>query len=686
MSESAFLAANRQVLTATHPVIDLPLDSSQVRHIDGTWRLVEEDRAVALHSREPHKEADAQIAGLFAAGRNPEFVVTIGLGVGFLLDALDRRGWTGKVLALEPVPAATHHLLARRDLREWLRTGRLRILLGPEYPGATDCFSLFGDGATVPPVFVNPTLARVRPGDVERARALVKRLCHETRANAEARRELGGRYLLNTLGNLTAIATGGDVGALFGAAERTPTILVAAGPSLERALPMLREVQQSALVVCVDTALRPLLAAGVEPHLVVAVDPSEHNAHHLTDLPPCPNTYLVAEGSLDALALDAFGGRTFFFNVGDHHPWPWLNKHGGHVGRLSAWGSVLTTAFDLTLRMGCDPVVFAGADLAYTGGQTYSRGVFFEEQWRRQQDWGTPIPHQWAGAIERQPHTVEPDLAGGEARTAPHLLAFRNWILEQIQRHPARRFFNASGSGILYGAGITLLTHDEVAPLVAGTSIPPETLATLIETRHQPRDASAVVAAGHEVLAGLTASNDVANDVVTAWQAFAGGITPTGVTTSLRAALVPSSAGTPSDDDRRPRRARPHQNEVRQLWLQPFIDAVPLVPFVIPPHRLTTAPSGARVFRYRTQAARIISCVVQLAVDGFTEDGRPLALALDLDHVVAGTYSITRDECHFRASDGSDPRTNGRRYVLFVPPCVAALEQLPLHEVLHLQL
>ena len=79
-------------------------------------------------------------------------------------------------------------------------------------------------------------------------------------------------------------------------------------PSLDRNLGEIVEHRRRALVVAADTALRPLLAAGVQPDLVVGVDPSEANARHLTDLSSCPGTWLVAEGSLDPVALATLRG------------------------------------------------------------------------------------------------------------------------------------------------------------------------------------------------------------------------------------------------------------------------------------------------------------------------------------------------------------------------------------------
>src|SRR6185503_18926487 len=194
--------------------------------------------------------------------------------------------------------------------------------------------------------------------------------------------------------------------------------------------------------------LRPLVSAGVQPHFVVALDPGEANARHLWDLPPCDETFLVTEASMTPIALEHFRGRTFLFSVSDHQPWPWLAAHGQSRGKLRAWGSVLTSTYDLALRLGCDPVVFVGSDLAFTGNQPYARGVAYEEDWRRLADWGVPLEQHWRDVMALWPHLEEPDANGVPVRTAAHLVTFRNWLVEQIGREKGRTIVNATGGGI----------------------------------------------------------------------------------------------------------------------------------------------------------------------------------------------------------------------------------------------
>ena len=401
-------------------------------------------------------DVERQLANIDVASSSTLFV--IGLGRGHALDALARQGWPGRIVAFEPQPALAASLADGRDWSQWLKSGRLTILPGPAYDGLDRVIQSLDPNRPEPVILIDGDVAVAGAGAVKDTLRIAARAWFGARANQEARRQNAGRYLLNTLKNAPAIAAAGDAAVLAGAFTGVSTLIVAAGPSLDRNLPGIAKFRDRVLLIAVDTALRPLLAAGVQPDFVVAVDPSEANACHLVELPPCPGTWLVAEGSLDPEALRHFAGRTFFFRVADHHPWPWLRGLGVDRGRLRAWGSVLTTAFDLALTMECDPIVFAGADLAFTGGRPYARGTTNEEEWRREQAWGETLEEIWTGRVDAWPKTFETGVDGTPARTAPHLRSFRDWIVAEAARAAGRTIINATRGGILVGEGVQQAT------------------------------------------------------------------------------------------------------------------------------------------------------------------------------------------------------------------------------------
>jgi len=481
----------------------------------------EDGRWLPLHSRrDPVAEADRWLEPCFAKG-DPAAIVIIGLGLGYVLDALERRSPATRVIALEPHQTAARACLERRDWTQWIDSGRLRLLIGPEYDGAAEAWRSLDAGGDAPPVLVHPVLAREFAAAVTAARAVASRIVFNARANADAARQHAKPYLLNTLRNLPVIGREADVSRLAGAFPGTPAVVIAAGPSLDRSVDQLRQVRERAILIAVDTALRPLVTAGIEPHFVVGVDPSPMNATHLAEAVP-RDTWLVAEGSLDPAALAPFGGRSFVFRVADHHPWPWLRSIGVERGMLAAWGSVVTSALDLATRLGCDPIVFTGVDLAFTGDRPYCAGTTWDDEWTRAAVCGQPIHLLWRQAMLRWHLVQTTDLRGRPTTTAPHLLAFRDWLLQQTSAQRGRRFINASEGGILFGERIE--TIPLARALGASPSLSQDRIQNVIAAAHviDPTLPN-LVADGVDAVRALAAGDEPHPEPIASWHAIGGG-------------------------------------------------------------------------------------------------------------------------------------------------------------------
>ena len=449
----------------------------------------------------------------FSTGNEPPLLMVVGLGQGELLEAMERRGMATRVLAIEPVPSILGELRARRDWTPWLETGRLTLLVGPGFSGATDAWKLLGKADVTPPMIVSPALEREYPDAVAGAKALARQIVLGAKSNEEARRQFAGRYLLNTLKNVVAVTSEGDVAALADAFAGVPALVIGAGPSLDRNLAEIRAVADRVLLIAVDTAARALIAGGVYPHIVVSVDPSEENARHLIGISSAEDIHLVTEASVDPGALAPFAGRTFTFKVSNHQPWPWLAGVDANRGSLRAWGSVLTTAFDLARVCGCGPIVFAGTDLAYTDGQLYSRNTVYEAEWQGLASNATRAAH-FRQHLAKQKTVIESDITGTPTQTAPRFLQFRDWLVRQA---PASgRVVNATGAGILHGGGIqqASLTSLKLAPLAPDA-------ADIRGRLRRAWSATADAAAGRRarVRAGLSARSSLPFDT---WLEFAG--------------------------------------------------------------------------------------------------------------------------------------------------------------------
>jgi hypothetical protein len=155
----------------------------------------------------------------------------------------------------------------------------------------------------------------------------------------------------------------------------------------------LKGFQDRALILAVDTAYRALLKIGLRPHIVMTLDAQKHSYKHfggtrneetllcadVVSYPPITRDY---PGPL-ALSTTA---KYYQDERGDERReatpgMEWFEQHITPPGDIQSGGSVATSAFDLLLNLGCDPIILAGQDLAYTGREIHMSGTHHNEAW-----------------------------------------------------------------------------------------------------------------------------------------------------------------------------------------------------------------------------------------------------------------------------------------------------------------
>jgi hypothetical protein len=148
-------------------------------------------RQVPVHGTDdPLAGAREMVAQLNQQGE-PSLLIVIGLGLGYLLDALEQADLSTKVLALEPLPGVTRAMLSRRDFGAWLASGRLTLLVGPDYTGAAEAWRLFAEPDAKPGVIMAPMLGRDFPAQASQAKDVVRQILASPPMRARPRMSSG---------------------------------------------------------------------------------------------------------------------------------------------------------------------------------------------------------------------------------------------------------------------------------------------------------------------------------------------------------------------------------------------------------------------------------------------------------------------------------------------------------------
>jgi len=253
---------------------------------------------------------------------------------------------------------------------------------------------------------------------------------------------------LHSYANTTQYLRWPDTRPLRKAFAGETAVLVAAGPTLPEQLEYLRAVRGNALVIAVNNALKPLVAAGITPHFVVANDTSELTAQSWSGLPPLPEVALVAHCLAD-LGGAVFGRKYLFGN--------YMPELFGNRANLRLHGSVLTTAFSLARHMGCVRCVLAGAQLCSPNpwSLSYSAGSIHEHDDKKSA--GRPLTNAWPQL------TPVVDLAGRTCYSTLNFMDAARWLCEEI-RTSGIACISLTDKTILRGQGIRHVPNFPVEP------------------------------------------------------------------------------------------------------------------------------------------------------------------------------------------------------------------------------
>ncbi|MFG0283070.1 MAG: 6-hydroxymethylpterin diphosphokinase MptE-like protein [Phycisphaerales bacterium JB039] len=314
-------------------------------------------------------------------------VVVTGFGAGYhIVKLAERIGTAGLIICFEPDVSLLRAALERIDVATVLEKANIILVteaddtaaLTSRLAGAEALLALGVQIVEHPP-------SRERLGaDSARFLEMFTGVARSVRTTLVTTLVQSQRTLANELDNLGAYVTSCGVAELAGSLAGRPAIVVSAGPSLQRNIHLLaREgVRDRFLIIAVQTALKPLLAAGVRPHFVTALDYSAISARFYEGLKPSDveGATLVIEPKASCAIPEAWPGALRMARSSFLDELLGVELAGDH-GELRPGATVAHLAYYLARHLGCDPVILIGQDLGFTDGQYYASGAAIHNVW-----------------------------------------------------------------------------------------------------------------------------------------------------------------------------------------------------------------------------------------------------------------------------------------------------------------
>ncbi|MFK7960082.1 MAG: 6-hydroxymethylpterin diphosphokinase MptE-like protein [Phycisphaerales bacterium] len=391
---------------------DLELESGRRSGVTGRWRGTPLASAI-----DPVAEANRLADQVDLLETAAVFVHGFGLGT-HVTELARRMKRTGAIVVLEPDLELLHAVFSTIDLSEGLAASNVILVTDPDDRAGFGAHQqaigwLLGQGTA----FLDHPPSRVRLGDAAlRFSRVMTDVATHARLSITTAMLRGVTTMENQIANLPRYATGPGVAGWKDAQAGRPAIIVSAGPSLPATLDRLADpaVREHAVIIAVQTVLKPLLERGIRPHFVTALDyhPISTQYYEGLSATDVDGITLVIDPKAHPAIADAYPGAVHC--CGSKVLDRILRDAARPMGELPAGATVAHLCAYLARHLGCDPLILAGQDLGFTDRMYYGPGAAVHQTWAPELGpFNSVASMEWQRIARHRGHVEPVDAVGG---------------------------------------------------------------------------------------------------------------------------------------------------------------------------------------------------------------------------------------------------------------------------------
>jgi hypothetical protein len=297
--------------------------------------------------------------------------VFIGIGFGEVLKhACKIKEDRHFIIIVEPVDYLVRVAFERYDFSHAMKKKNL-IIINPEPEKIKLLFNNFDANVVVQHINLYTNSYAMHIADIySETTNLVSDIVNQMQCNIGTVMGAGSIIAENDIKNLPYILRHRGVIELKDAYKNHPCVIVSTGPSLQKNIHILHELQHKVIIIAVAQALRALLAYEIKPDFVCTVDYGEVNAEHFEGLYDC-GVPLVALNRSYAGIIKKWRGPKFISVSANPGYKGTITELIQQKGTLIQGGSVSHLCLGLAIALGCRSATLIGQDLSYEGNKSH---------------------------------------------------------------------------------------------------------------------------------------------------------------------------------------------------------------------------------------------------------------------------------------------------------------------------
>lgn len=232
--------------------------------------------------------------------------------------------------------------------------------------------------------------------------------------------------------------------------EGKDVIIVAAGPSLDKNVELLKNKKPGIIILAVETVFRKLLKLGIDVDYMIVTDANSRIYSHLAGLEEEQIPMLYLATAYKGYSMNYCGKKYLICQNGYDRAQELAKQKGWHL--YETGGSVSTTALDVCIYLGCKSIAFIGLDLAYTDNLAHATDTS-----RR-------------AVSETEEMKQVPAIGGGTVPVSRLFTIYNRWISSRVKKADVTMPVIDATEGGAIVPGLTVMALKEYMEKIAGKS------------------------------------------------------------------------------------------------------------------------------------------------------------------------------------------------------------------------
>jgi hypothetical protein len=317
-----------------------------------------------------------------AKATEARFVVILGMGLGYAaLELLEKNKQLIKVIIVEKDVACLKKAMEVIDLQGVLENPSVALVVGCPEPAlyteihhAVDPFFIGLKEVAFFPWHASLNIAPYYYSQVVKTFSDVADIWIAERGNDPYDTLVAYEQFLMNMG---AYLNNPGASHVHGFFRGRPAIVAATGPSLKTSLHLLKEAENSAVIVSADASFKILRAADIKPHFIATVERPPGPAMFYEGMDALEKTVLAVVSFAHPSTIAAYTGPKILL----HRHYRFMDELGLQEDCTQMGLSTANMAYEVARHMGCDPIILVGNDLCFdASGNTHSAGFIHGER------------------------------------------------------------------------------------------------------------------------------------------------------------------------------------------------------------------------------------------------------------------------------------------------------------------